>query len=109
MADSTYEEATRCPKCSEPGKARLKQPQGGGIMLHHVYCENRRCEWYNTCWIIQVNKDGSVPPPRDHTNSPKEYQGFEFHDHEAAALVRDLEALNKLATEQGGHGEIRRR
>ena len=109
MADSTYEQAKRCPECEAPGNTRKTEPLSGGKKLEHVYCENERCEWYNTCWIIQVNQDGTVPPPRDHTNAPKEYVGFTGHNEQAAQLVRDLDALNKLATEQGGHGEIRRR
>jgi hypothetical protein len=114
MADETensYDAAKRCPKCEQPGNVRLIDPllDGKGTTLHHIYCENERCEWYNTPWIVQVNADGTVPPPRDNTDTPKEYRGFEFHDEEAKRVIASLESLNKLSTRPDGHGEIRGR
>ena len=111
MSDATYEEATRCPKCEQPGEVKIKQeaPKQArlpkGTMIHTVYCFNDRCKWYNTSWLVQVNADGTVPAPSDHRGEPKVYSGFEGHDAEAnavrAALQRQVEA------EIGGKGEIR--
>jgi hypothetical protein len=104
MSDSSYEEATRCPKCGTIGNARLKKVQGRG-QVHTVYCENKLCTWYNTCWIVQVRADGTVPPPTDHRRSPKLYQGFEDHDQAARDIVASLEA--QVEAEKRGDGEIR--
>lgn len=105
--DSTYEEATRCPKCGKPGNVRSqrKAPNVRGAMLHIVYCENPLCRWDQQCWMVQVNADGSVPPPSDHRNEPKVYVGFENHDELARRIIASLEA--QLETETSGNGEIR--
>jgi hypothetical protein len=63
---TTFEEASRCPKCKQPGKdvktIRLpnntKIPRGSTV--HTIRCEN--CDF--GVWLVQVNADGSVPPPR---------------------------------------------
>jgi len=64
---STYEAATRCPRCQIPGEVVSKVPSGRpGTQIHNVFCRNEACVWYNTSWIVQVNPDGSVPPPTKH-------------------------------------------
>lgn len=112
MTDSTqttYEEATRCPKCSQPGNVRIKRSAPNikprGAMVHTVYCENQLCLWYNTCWMVQVNADGSIPPPQDHTRSPKVYQGFEEHDQMARDIMNSMNRQVEL--EKEGGGEVR--
>ena len=98
MANEGYQEATRCPECKEPGNVRVKRPappQAGlprGTTVHVVYCENKRCEWFNTSWLVQVNPDGSIPVPRDHTGEPKLYQGFEEHAAMAQRVIDQVEA-----------------
>lgn len=95
---STYEEATRCPKCSLPGEVKIKRPAPAdahlprGTEIHTVYCKTTLCPWYNTCWIVQVNPDGSVPPPKNHTREPKVYSGIEGHDELAAQLIAGIKA-----------------
>lgn len=59
-ADVTFEEATHCPKCKEPGKETMKTPTGKGI-VHTYTCMNERCTWFETGWVIQVLPDGSIP------------------------------------------------
>lgn len=112
LGATTYEEATQCPKCGLPGNVRIKKPAGRnlppGTQLHTVYCENERCSWYNTCWFVQLNPDGSIPPPSDHRGEPKLYQGFEGHDMEANQIRAALEAAARQETEEGG-AEIRNR
>jgi hypothetical protein len=113
MADTSYEEATRCPKCGNPGDVVKKEaaPAGAnlprGTQIHTVYCRHPLCPWYNTCWLVQVNSDGSVPPPQNHTFSPKLYHGFEGHDEEAARIVASLRATQQLSLQPDKHGEIR--
>lgn len=106
---STYEEAKRCPKCSKPGEVRKKTTVPGkpGAYVHVIYCVTELCPWYNTPWLVQVNADGSIPPPQDHSRAPKIYQGFENHDQIARDIVASLEAQKRLETERGGHGEVR--
>lgn len=114
MSDNTYEEATRCPKCGQPGNVRRKTapPKGAGLkpgtMIHHVYCEHELCPWYDTTWMVQVNPDGSVPPPTNHRGSAKIYQGFENHDQMARDINASLEAQRRreVSPEKDDH-EIR--
>lgn len=66
--ETTLEEASRCPKCSEPSKFDKEQVARDattrGAKLRFYRCMNSRCRWYDTiCRIVQVNPDGSIPPP----------------------------------------------
>ena len=59
-----YETATRCPRCDIPGQvvSKLPAPTGRpGTRVHVVYCRNDACVWGNTSWIVQVNRDGTIP------------------------------------------------
>lgn len=104
---STYEEATRCPKCGNPGDVTSKVPAPRqanlplGTQIHTVYCRSELCPWLNTCWMVQVNKDGSVPPPTNHTGQAKVYQGFEGHDEEAKRVVESLRREAAAQTQPG--------
>lgn len=103
----TYEEACCCPKCGQHGDVRIKTPaprSAGlkpGTQLHTVYCVNEGCKWYETCWYIQVNPDGTIPPPKNHRGENKIYANFENHDQLARDLVRALEA-QELAQRKTG-------
>lgn len=77
-------------------------------MVHLVYCENDLCPWYDTCWMVQVNADGSVPPPTDHTGAPKIYERFEGHDQVAEQIRQSIRRQQRIETEGGG-GEVRER
>jgi hypothetical protein len=111
--ETTYERACRCPKCGSPGHARIKAPAPKaarlplGTQLHTVYCENKLCKWYNTCWVVQVNSDGSVPPPSNHTRERKLYAGFEGDDEFANRLMASLQAQAEAEVKPGA--EIRNR
>lgn len=62
---TTYEEATRCPKCKQPGQVVQKIPRsdvGPGVTQHVTVCRTETCSWFETPWFVQVNADGSVPP-----------------------------------------------
>ncbi len=75
MADTTHEEARRCPKCQEPGnlinKIRQNRPTKRGMCTVETYrCDNKRCKTFFDTWIVQVNDDGTIPTrPR----GPKEF------------------------------------
>lgn len=111
--ESTYEEATRCPKCGNPGEVRSKRPAPKdanlkpGTTIQHVYCTSQLCTWYNTAWLIQVNPDGSVPPPRNHTGKDKLFSRDPSADEMAKRVREAIDAQIALETEAGGHGEIR--
>lgn len=70
---TTLEEASRCPRCTTPGKPAGQKLLGresftkGAIVksakLLIFECVNERCKWYTTTWTVQVNSDGTIPPP----------------------------------------------
>ncbi len=104
----TYETACICPKCSLPGQVVKKMvpdkvanlPQG--TMIHMIYCRTEYCKWFNTPWTVQVNRDGSIPAPKDHKGGPKLYQGFGGHDEEAIRIVESLKRNAIAETKPGG-------
>lgn len=112
---TSYEDATRCPKCQEPGNVRQKRPAPKGANLprgtsiHTVYCVNERCKWFETPWLVQINADGTVPEPKDHRGAQKTYAGVEGHDAEAQRIINALTMQRELETKRGGHGEVRGR
>jgi hypothetical protein len=62
---ATWEEASKCPKCGEPGEETNRsaavvsgRPTGSVITLT---CRNERCQWLNTSWIVQVDRNGTIP------------------------------------------------
>jgi hypothetical protein len=94
---TTFEEAKLCPKCGLPGEDRLSKSAKApglkpGTTIHHIYCTSQTCPWYNTCWMVQVNPDGSVPPPSNHKGEKKIYAGFEGHDDLAKQIQESLMA-----------------
>jgi hypothetical protein len=118
MADSvqtTFEEASRCPNCKQPGKdtKSIPVPFGTpgvtkGAKIHTIECQN--CDF--GVWLVQVDPDGSVPPPQDHTKKKKLYLGFEGHDQAAMQLAKQVrEGIareSQHSTDDGGF-EIRKR
>lgn len=57
----TFEEACRCPKCGQPGASTKQITHPSGTTIFTVLCENSLCLWYNTGWLVQRNRDGSIP------------------------------------------------
>lgn len=101
---TTYEEAKLCPKCGKPGeetKSISVRGMARGTTAKTIYCRTNLCPWENTPWMVQVNPDGSIPPPQDHTGRPKMYSGFEGHDGQAEELIRRLKVAAKAETEKG--------
>jgi hypothetical protein len=61
---STLEEASRCPKCKEPGDIGARRPTAKpGFDVLGVTCQNEACKWFETGWLVQINPDGSIPEP----------------------------------------------
>jgi hypothetical protein len=62
MAETTFEEAKRCPKCQVPGmevrEQKLAENKG---KVHFIECINPVCKWFQTSWMVQVRPDGTIP------------------------------------------------
>lgn len=62
---SMLEEASACPICKQPGKEvrrdRQRTPTGKMATILTINCENERCRWNGTGWVVQLNDDGSIP------------------------------------------------
>lgn len=106
-----FEEAKLCPKCGKPGEDRKSTPAPNmprGTTLHFIYCMTELCPWFDTCWMVQVNVDGTIPEKKDHTFTKKEYVGFEGHDQRAMALIEELKGFEQMK-QNGQNPEIRPR
>jgi hypothetical protein len=111
---TTYQEAITCPKCGKPGNVRKKERAtkqmrlAPGTEIHTAYCETELCPWNGlVCRLVQVNPDGSIPPPQDHTGKRKMYEHFEGHDQMARDIMKALEGQVARETDPGHHGEVR--
>jgi|SRR6266487_815514 len=102
---TTFETASMCPKCGFIGEDRGTSPGPKKSTIHHIYCGNARCKWYNTPYLVQVNEDGSIPKPTNHTGEKKVYEGFEGHDERARELI-DILKRNAQAEIKPGGAEI---
>lgn len=100
---TTYQEVSRCPKCDQPGKptkgGRLAGAPRGSSSIKFT-CENERCRWNTTSWMVQVREDGTFPPAV--TRRPKNYPALPHN----SSIVESLETLQELTTQPGA--EIRR-
>jgi hypothetical protein len=92
MTETTFEGASRCPKCDAPCKAVKVQklPQGGKV---HVFeCANDRCGDFENRRIVQTNPDGSIP---QHVQGPKSFPRINHHaerSQQARDALRILDA-----------------
>lgn len=65
MADTTLDEARRCPKCKELGIKSSEKRERNGSRLLTFMCRNGRCKWNEqTCRIVEVRPDGTIPEAR---------------------------------------------
>jgi hypothetical protein len=104
---TTYEEAKRCPKCAQPGDEvadeSIKAPGlTRGARLKHVMCMNSRCKWYKTSYYIQVNPDGTIPPPIEHRQK-------RFTERPSDGGRTEANLLKQLNLEQSPGAEVRGR
>jgi len=105
--ETTLEEASRCPKCGEIGELTQKRALRGrgitrGAQLNIYTCRNTRCRWCNeVCRAVQVNPDGTIPPPL--MKREKQFPKVpDIGDQVNAALER------QLGLELGGGAEVNR-
>lgn len=65
---TSYEKAKSCPICGEYGILEATNPGPRfGSKVETYLCDNQLCRWYKTGWVVQLNKDGSIPDRRKGT------------------------------------------
>jgi len=57
----TMEKAKLCPRCGHPGTPTGIQPGEDRSKVHTFRCDNERCQWNGTGFIVQVLSDGTIP------------------------------------------------
>lgn len=104
--ETTLEEASRCPRCKEPGRFNgekaLDRADSAGAKIKLFVCDNSRCKWHTTSWTVQVNANGTIPPPL-----LKRDKQFRKLPDDGGRTLRGLE--NQLSAETGKNAEIQRR
>lgn len=86
----SLEEASRCPKCEEPGEETRKMPGPKRSKVHIYTCRNERCSWLNTNWTVQEMDDGTIP---ERKQGPKELPPLTPSEEAMArAILEDNEA-----------------
>jgi hypothetical protein len=86
---ASLEEASRCPKCKEQGAVSALVGGRRGSRVYTYTCQNDKCIWYNTGWVVQVNSDGTIPERP--TAGPKQYpKPSQFSDAMAKRQIEDL-------------------
>jgi hypothetical protein len=106
---ASWDEASRCPKCTSQGKGvsqhDTERENGEKVKVHVLECPNPLCIWAGERFMVQVNKDGSIPDPESpitrHLNktykvdeSPAVINQRIAKMNDAAAAI-DLEALRQ--------------
>lgn len=65
--DTTIDVARRCSKCGELGEETKKETLPRGAKELTFTCRNERCVWNDqTCSVVTVRADGSIPDPNRH-------------------------------------------
>lgn len=101
---SSWEDASRCPADQSPGKEQGKRPFNGGQLIT-LTCQNTRCEYNDTGWVVQIRPDGTIPEPT--TERDKFFPKLAGWQKERARdRIQNLE--DQLKHEMLPGGEIRR-
>jgi hypothetical protein len=106
MPSTTFEEASRCPKCNLPGEEAAPIPAPNakrGAKLVFVWCRTSGCPWEGTNWVVQINPDGSVPKPYEQLGE-KRYPKL---SPESETKVREAIESQVRHEIQPGGGEVR--
>lgn len=98
MSDTTFEAAKRCPKCQEPGHQRHVERLRDGGKVFGLECKNQVCPWYDTGWVVQVDKDGEIPDRMDKPRAPTVHANISDEE-----LERFRESVRRTPRE----GEVR--
>lgn len=57
---ATLDEASRCPICSQPGRQTASSSGSKGSKLYNYLCMNTECRWFDTGWLVQLDRNGDV-------------------------------------------------
>ena len=98
MSRTTWEEARACPRCGNPGEETKRESGPKGSTVYVLTCRTERCKWENTGWLVQVNRDGSIP---ERQKGDKDFTPYTETQKQHA---RDVQRFNQQIME---HGEIR--
>lgn len=99
MADgqTTFEEARSCPRCGQYGEERTRHPGERGSTVYVFVCKTEGCKWEDTTWLVQVNRDGSIPT-RNRDRMEKEFKPL---TETQKTHARDIEAFTLGIMERG--------
>lgn len=71
---ASWEEASRCPKCGQPGEdvkqSSIRTGRLRGGVNHVLHCKNERCKWFETGWSVSVGPNGEIP---ENLGGPKQF------------------------------------
>lgn len=98
MSETTFEMASRCPKCTFPSKIVLVKPVAGGGKVHTFECENERCEDTGGRRLVQTNPDGSIP---QEVKGPKAFPHLQHSTGQAQRARDDLAVMDYMSTHPG--------
>lgn len=73
MSSTTFEEASRCPKCDNTGEVKQTRPGPNKSQIHILTCQNPPCKWYQTDWVVQQLSDGTIPVREVTERTPKTF------------------------------------
>lgn len=102
---TTFEEAKKCPRCGLPGDDTSQVPAARQAVVHVIFCRNSACRWFNTSWLVQVNKDGSIPTAEHQKNEDKKFPVDARLAAQAEEIQRAMRADREAQTRKGA--EIR--
>ena len=89
-----WDVARTCWKCGRYGTETGVQNIGEGRKVHGFTCETKGCGNERTGWVVQTNRDGSIP---DRTKGFRSMQDTEFQHDVAQRMAnqgrRNLEIL----------------
>lgn len=94
MATTTWETASKCPKCETQGVEVkvIPIPYRVGAQGHIMVCPNtERCRWAEEKirWIVQVNPNGTIPIQEP---GPKQYPKLpSISDDDLQQRLKDIE------------------
>lgn len=97
MAEPTYEEAKRCPRCEQPGAENGSRPAPERHMgrLQIFKCLNERCARFEGIWIVQIRPDGSIPEPTINREKNYPVMGGMSTKERIAKARADIDNLNQ--------------
>jgi len=98
MAETTFEMASRCPRCQTPCKTITVTPLPGGGKAHTFECDNERCDDHKGRRIVQTNADGTIPQAR---SGPKAFPMFKESTGSAQRAREELAILDYQSVHPG--------